>query len=172
MADVTRFEVLAIFEKHRKKPGAPFEDENFLDYLLEAPKQKRAVYDSFSGLRRFNAFIDEAQLHFSIYFSLEDRDANYSLPKFIERVEFLQGSRRSSITSFRNQQKRGFGWNTVVLFNFLLVSGLVVARSNTVVLTVLVAVMVAINVGALALFLRDRAYNKQLLAQLTESSAK
>ena len=172
MAEVTRVEVLAIFEKHRKKPGAPFEDENFLDYLLEAPKQKRAVYDSFSGLRRFNAFVDEAQLHFSIYFSLEDRDANYSLSKFVERVEFLQGSRRSSIASLRNQQKRGFGWSTIVVLNFFLVLGLVFARSNSVVLTVLLAMVVAINVGSLTLFLRDRAYNKQLLALLTEGNAK
>lgn len=172
MSPTIRDEVLALFEKHRKTPGAPFDDEHFLDYLLKVPNQTRAVYNSFSGLRRFNAFIDEVQLHFSVYFSVEDRDANYSLSKFIQRVEFLQTSRRSSLASLRNQLKRGFGWNVVVVLNFLVLVGLGAFHRNLVVAAFFVALAVLVNGGFLWSYLSDRSYNRQLLAQLTGSHSK
>lgn len=172
MSLTVRDEVLAMFEKRRKTPGAPFDSEHFLDYLLEAPKQTRAVYNSFLGLRRFNAFIDEVQLHFSIYFSVGDREANYSLSKFVERVEFLQTSRRSSLASLRNQLKRGFGWNVAVVLNFLLLVSLAAFHRNLIAVIMLFALAVLVNGGLLRFYLSDRAYKKRLLAQLTGNDAK
>jgi hypothetical protein len=109
--------VLRLFERHRKTPGAPFDESHFLDYLLARPKRRHAVYNSFTGLRRFNAFIDAVQLEFSVFFSVKDREANYSLQKFVERVGQLKSSPRSSLASLRNSKRRGFGWHTVVLLN-------------------------------------------------------
>lgn len=114
--------VLRIFECHRTTPGAPFNESNFLDYLLATPKKTRAVHDSFFGLRRYNAFVDEVQIHFSICFSQQDFEAGYTLSKFVDRVAELRSSRRSSIASFRNQRRHGFGWGTIVASNVFAVA--------------------------------------------------
>jgi hypothetical protein len=101
-----RAAVPVLFERHRKTPGAPFDESHFVDYLLAQPKQSRAVYNSFSGLRRYKAFVDEVLLKFSICLSIQDRDANYSLEAFVKRLIALQHSRRSSLASLHNQQRR------------------------------------------------------------------
>lgn len=88
----TRNRILALFEKHRATPNAQYDDDHFLDFLLASPKQKRAVYNSFRGLRRFNAFLDEVQNEFAVCFSIEDRDANYPIDKFVNRIQELQKS--------------------------------------------------------------------------------
>jgi hypothetical protein len=119
MSSNTRQEVLSIFERHRATPGAPYVDGNFLDYLLAAPKAKRAVHNSFRGLRRYNAFIQEVQMQYGIHFSGKDFDANLSLPGFVARVEEIRASRRASLASFRASSRRGFGWHAVVLLNLL-----------------------------------------------------
>ncbi len=72
-----RTRIIQLFEKHRAAPGAPYDEGHFLDFLLRDPKKERAVYNSFSGLRRFNAFLDEVQYELGVCFSLDDRDANY-----------------------------------------------------------------------------------------------
>jgi hypothetical protein len=72
------------------------------------------VYNSFKGLRRYNAFLNDIQLEFGICFSGADFDANYSLPRFVARIAELQASRRSSLNSLRTARKRGFGWHTWV----------------------------------------------------------
>ncbi len=108
--------VLDLFERHRAVPGAPFEEETFLCYLL--PKPNLPSY-SFAGLRRFNRFIDAVQLKCSVCFSLEDRESNYSLDRFVGRIVDLRRSKRSSLASLRNQERHGFGWQVVVIFNFL-----------------------------------------------------
>jgi hypothetical protein len=47
-----RAKVIELFEKHRATPGASFDEQHFLDFLLRGPRKTRAVYDSFRGLRR------------------------------------------------------------------------------------------------------------------------
>jgi hypothetical protein len=108
--------VLELFERHRAVRGAPFEDETFLCYLLPKPNFPS---NSFAGLRRFNRFIDAVQLKYSVCFSLKDREANYSLDRFVSRIVDLRRSKRSSLASLRNQERHGFGWQVVVVFNFL-----------------------------------------------------
>jgi len=118
--DTQRAKVIELFEKHRAAPGAPFEEQHFMEFLLADPKKPRAVYDSFRGLRRFNAFIYDVQLEFAICLSQKDREANYSLDRFVERVIELQASRRGSLTSLKNQIRAGPGWRSLVVANFLL----------------------------------------------------
>jgi hypothetical protein len=107
--------VIELFEKYRAAPGEPYDESHFLDYLLRSPAKPRAVYDSFGGLRRFNAFIDDVQMEFAICLSLQDRDANYSLAKFLQRVAELEKSPRGSLASLANQEKAGAGWQFVVI---------------------------------------------------------
>lgn len=159
--------VLQVFERHRATPGADFDESRFLEHLMARPKGKRAVHNSFAGLRRYNAFIDEVQLHFSICFSLHDFEANYSLHRFVQRVAELQASRRSSLASFRHQQRHGFGWRTVFVGNLLGLSLAVGATRVSPPLALALFLLCALADGVVARFyLRWRAYRTRLLSQL------
>src|SRR5688572_13369508 len=161
--------VLRIFEEHRAVPGAPFEESHFLDFLLAEPKSARAVHNSFSGLRRYNAFIDAVQLHFAICFSVHDFEANYSLSTFVERVAQLQASRRSSLASFRNQQRHGYGWGSVLTISLFAVFVIVAASKLSQVLAAAIALLWSLVVGFCALhFVRWRSYQRRLKALLQE----
>lgn len=96
--------VLQLFESHREAPGAPYDERHFLDFLL-ADGANRGVYNSFKGLRRFNAFWDEVQYEYAIYFSIKDRDANYSLERFVQRIEELIEKPNSSLAALRKPMK-------------------------------------------------------------------
>jgi hypothetical protein len=95
-----RDRVVAIFEKHRIAPETPYEKDHVLDFLLPHREKTSALYDSFRGLRRFNAFIDEIQDEFAICFSMKDRDANYSKDSgFDESRSLRHGSSSPSIAA-------------------------------------------------------------------------
>src|SRR5690554_6224997 len=129
MNEATINTVLELFEKHRKMPGEEFDPDYFFDFLMSKPKGKGAFRNSFLGLRRFNAFWDEVQLEFGVCFSVKDRESDYSLNRFCERIEELQNSNRSSKASLRNRAKYGFEWNVFVFGNAIFV-GLSVAVSG------------------------------------------
>src|SRR5262245_36245708 len=82
-----RARILTLFEQHRARPGTPYDESHFLDFLLPDPQRKHAVHGSFRGLRRYNAFIDDVQLEFAICFSLKDRETDFSVDRFVARVE-------------------------------------------------------------------------------------
>jgi hypothetical protein len=167
MSATIREAVLEVFERHRAAPGTPFDESHFLDYLLAKPRDQRAVHDSFSGLRRYNAFINEVQLRFSICFSLHDFEANYPLHQFVERVAQLRASRRSSLASFRQQQRHGFGWRTVFVGNLLAVSLAVGATRISQPLAVALFLSCVLANGVVGRFyLRWRANPTRLLGQL------
>jgi hypothetical protein len=131
------------------------------------PKGKRAIYNSFSGLWRLNGFIDATQLEFSICFSVKDRDANYSLDDVVMRVGVLPNSKRSSLTSLRNQKKWGFGWHSVFLIDLLLVAACFGAmRLSTWLAVSLVVFTAGINLAVVRLYFRGRMNDKRLLNQL------
>lgn len=98
--------IIELFERHRETPGAPYDENRFLDYFLAEPRQ---LHNSFRGLRRFNAFIEEVQLEFAVCFSLKDWESNYSVKQFAARVAKLQQSPRGSLQSLRNQSNTGSG---------------------------------------------------------------
>lgn len=163
----TQKEVLRLFESHRATPGAPFDHSHFLDYLLAHPGSTRAIYNSFSGLRRFNAFVNEIQLHFGICFSLADRDANYSLEKFSRRVEELRASPRSSLASFRNQRRAGFGWGSIAFLNVLAIGVLIAVSQLSGYFALLLSVPVVLtNVFVVRLAIQSRSYRHKLAARL------
>jgi hypothetical protein len=163
----TRNEVLRFFQSHRAAPETPFDEAHFLDFLLAQPKSKRAVYNSFSGLRRYNAFIDSIQLHFGICFSLADFDANYSLEKFVHRIAQLQSSRRSSLASLHNQRRHGFGSGTVFVLN-LLALGLIALVSGFSIQAAVALLVFAILANGLVIrfYLQWRSYRTRLANRL------
>lgn len=110
-----RARILELFERHRQAPGTPFDESHFLDFLPAAPKRKGALYDSFAGRWRYNAFIDAVQLEFGICYSFRDFEGNYPLERFMQRTAELVASPKSSLASLRNQRQRGFGGQGVLL---------------------------------------------------------
>jgi len=158
--------VLAIFEKHRIAPGTPFDEDHFLDFLLPHPKGKRAVYNSFRGLRRFNAFIDEVQFEFAICFSMEDRDANYPLDRFVDRVNELETSRRSSLASLRSQTRAATEWNVAIVANLVLFAAAAALKNHAWVLALIALAAVLFNSWFLWLSARAKRYHAKLLAKI------
>jgi hypothetical protein len=158
-----RDQILAIFEEHRQTPGAPFEESRFLEFLLSHPKGKRPVHNSFRGLRRYNAFLEQVQMQFCVYFSMQDFDANYSLERFTQRVLELQQSRRSSLASFRSHIRRGFGWNTVFVLSLLGIGASYALWKHVPIAAGLVLLATLIGcTWALRSYLHWRAYHKKL----------
>jgi hypothetical protein len=165
-ADV-REEILTIFERHRQTPGAALDESHFSDYLLADPKGNRSVHNSFRGLRRYNAFIEEVQMHFAIYLSIKDWEANYSLERFVQRVSELQFSRRSSLASFRSHVRRGFGWNTVVVLSLIAATASYGAwQYSRVASSLLLLALVAGNAWALRSYFHWRSYHQALELRL------
>lgn len=164
-----REKILELFEKHRAAPGSSFDESNFLDYLLSNPTSKRAVYNSFRGLRRFNSFLEEVQSEFSICFSLKDREANYALSKFIERVAELREEPNSSLASLRNQIKAGPGWHVLYLLNFILILLLVWLSKFPWIFGPLILCVVLLNLWFLRFAFRERVYHLRLLDKIEAS---
>ena len=155
--------IITIFEKYRKVPGAKYHEENFLDYWVAGPKQKRAVYNSFSGLRRLNAFINEIQLEFSICFSEKDREANYSLDKLVSRIKELKASPNASLASLRNQMKHVADWNLLIVLNAII---FILSLWLKTLVSVILAVL--INCGLLHFYISERNYKKRLFESISQ----
>jgi hypothetical protein len=149
-ATALRARILELFERHRQAPGTPFDEAHFLDFLLAAPKRRRAVYDSFAGLRRYNAFLDDVQLELAVCYSFKDWDGNYPLDRFVARTAELIASPKSSRASLRNQRQRGFGGQGVLLVgNVPLLMLAAATHRHPVAFAVAIALVVALN-GAFA----------------------
>lgn len=172
MSTNTQRVLLELFERHRAEPGAPYEQSHFVDFLLREPRERRAVHNSFVGLRRYNAFLNEVQLHFGVCFSLEDFEASYSLARFVERIEDLQRSPRASLASLRNQERRGFGWGTVFGANFLAVTLVVLAARASIVLAGCLTLLIVVANGiAVRTFIRWRKYQRRLANRISSGSS-
>jgi hypothetical protein len=168
MSTAHRDEIVAIFERHRQTPGADFAESHFIDYLLAHPKGNRSVHNSFLGLRRYNRFIEEVQMHFGVYFSIKDWEANYPLTKFVQRVSELQSSRRSSLASFRSHVRRGFGWNTVLVLSFFGIASIYALWQYSPVASMLIlACLLVGHAWAVKAYLHWRSYHHALEARLT-----
>jgi hypothetical protein len=159
-----RARILELFEKHRALPGAPFDQAHFLDFLLASPKRKDAVRNSFGGLRRFNAFVEEVQFEFGVCLSLRDCEANYSLDRFVERVLELQKTRRGSLMSLNNQIKAGVGWQVLVVANVFLLVMAAWLKGSVFALTAIGLIALVVNIW----FFRLAWNSKRYLAKLKD----
>ena len=161
-----RERVVALFEKHRQTPGASFDESHFLDYLLADPKRRQAVFRSFRGLRRLDAFIRAVQLEFFICFSADDRRSNYPLPDFVHRIAVLRESPRSSLSAWKRQRHSNDGWAGMVAFDLLALLGGALVWPHWWWAGALLLLALIVSGGYLALWLRERAYQKKLLTRL------
>ena len=157
--------IIVIFEAHRKEPGASYDPDHFLDYLLAQPKRKYAVYNSFTGLRRFNAFVDQVQLEYSVYLSQKDRESNYNLDRFVARILELRSSPRSSLASLRNYMKKFIEWHLIFLSNIFLAVPAFAFRESAV-FWLLISCIVIVNCFWFWFYRRDAKYCTRLRQQL------
>lgn len=165
----TRKKVLSLFEAHRETPGAPFDESHFLDYLLANPRQNRAVNNSFKGLRRLNAFRDRLQYEFEIFFSVKDREANYSLDRFVERVEELKNNPASSLASLRSPMK-GKVEGIVVVGPLLFWVPAFVFREHAVIASLLFVSGAGLLGFFVRVYWRERNYLNRLYVKIKTSS--
>lgn len=165
-ANVDRDRVLSIFERHRQSPGSAFDASHFLDFLLDHPRSRGAVRNSFAGLRRFNAFVQDVQLECAVCFSLNDLESGYSLDRFLARVDELRRSPKGSLASLRNQKRAGFGWLGVVLGNLPLVLIAWLLRHHALAQASWLVLMVLLNGWVAVFYWQSRRYIAALEGKL------
>jgi hypothetical protein len=169
--DDVRTRVLALFEQHRRCPGAPFEPARFLGYLMADASGQPVSRDSFAGRWRFYAFIEAVQLAFSVCYSIADLEANPSLDAFVQRTRELMASRRSSLASLRHQGERGFGAQVLFVLDVLAFPVVAALHRWPVAFAVALVALALLN-GAFAwLYLRYRRYHTRLWRQLRDGGA-
>ena len=167
MADASaRNRIVALFEKHRATPGAPYDEHHFTEFLQAEPKGRRGVLEGFHALRRFNAFIDDVQYEFAICFSVHDRQANDSLQKFVERVIELGGSPHRSRGSWKNQLTTGAEWAATVLADIVLLVAAVWLRDHEWALGALGCLAVLVNAWFVRFAWRATVYFRRLQSRI------
>ena len=163
-------EILDIFNKYRQSSDADFKEENFLDHLIPQPKVSGAFRNSFKGLRGYNKFLDEVQYEFGICFSIKDRETNYSLDNFSQRVIQLMKSKRSSLASLRNQMKQPFELNIFLTLNLVGLVSITLLWQFKIVAFVLIAMLFVINVKLIHFYLKEHSYLKKLEQKISSRS--
>jgi len=161
-----RDRVLELFESQRALPGAPFEEAHFLDFLLADPSSIGAVRNTFKGLRRFNKFVDAVQYEFAVCFSTSDFDSNWSVEKFVERIKYLQLSRRGSLQSLNNQERAGANWGAVMIADLILLSLASIFRHTWWVAIPLIVVALSVTVRYFFFARSQAAYRERLRSRI------
>lgn len=170
MNDAVSTKVLELFEKHRKTPGAEFDESRIFDFLQKRPKAKGAFRNSFSGLRRFNAFWDDVQMEFGVCFSMKDWETNYSLDRFSARIEELRKSMRSSKASLKNRASVRFEWNIFIFGNVMLVAIALGLQRIEILSAIIWLGVVLLNYVLVASYLKERKYIKRLEARILDEA--
>ncbi len=154
--DVRR-RVLQIFADCRQAPEAQFDENWFLDHLVEPPAKNRQIRDSFSSTRRYVRFIDAVQSEFAVYFSKKDWDTEFSLGRFVQRIQELRNNPTGSIRSLKNARS-SYDINVVIVSNLLvLVSGWF-SRHIPWLFTIFLAVWILMNCWIFWFYRREKKY--------------
>ena len=162
-----RTRLLTIFEESRQEPGAPFDEQRFLDYLVKQPSKPGRVRDSFAGHRRFVRFVRKVQTEFSVYFSMKDWETNYCLDRFLERIRYLRERPEGSIRSLKNAAAQS-GTNAVITVNVMLLAFMALTYNIRWLFVLIFALWLGFNGWVSWFFLRERKYEKSLLKQINE----
>jgi len=166
---VTQNRVLVLFDEHRQNPSAPFDESHFLDYLVDPPKVLGGFQNSFSALRRYNKFLEAMQLEYSIYFSVKDRDTNFSVENFVSRIERLRRNPNASARSLSNAIKHSDA--PIFVFGNLISVAVLFAVSGMPLVYVLLATVLVLNVLGARFIARSRRYQQRLLKAISESKS-
>jgi hypothetical protein len=111
--------LLAEFEGVRERPGSSFDPERFIHFLMANPDGKRNVHNSFKGKRYFVKFVERIESKFGVCFSNSDLETIVGLSKMTDRVAYLQGTPKSSLTVIANRLRDPFNPNIVIVIMLL-----------------------------------------------------
>jgi len=81
-----RAAIIRSFEEHREKPDAPFEEANFLNFLMADGRALQDLRNGFAGLKRLNAFYETLQLECSVYLDTNETELSWSVGSLAERI--------------------------------------------------------------------------------------
>lgn len=154
--DVRR-RVLQIFADCRQVPEAQFDENRFLDHLVEPPAEHGQIRDSFSSTRRYVRFIDAVQSEFAVYFSEKDWDTDFSLGHFVERIQKLRDSPTGSIRSLNNARS-SYDINVVIVANLLVLVSVWFSRHIPWLFAVFLAVWIVMNCWFFWFYSREKKY--------------
>ncbi len=98
--------VLRVFAEHRDVPDQWFEEERFLDFLVAGGRSLERLRNSFSGLRRVNAFYDSLQLESGVCFELGAEDKNWSVRKLAQHLVKKRQNPAAQKTLVRKRYER------------------------------------------------------------------
>jgi hypothetical protein len=96
--------ILAIFESVREVPGAAYDAEYLVQYLINNPERKIELHNTFKGKRKFNRFMRTIEGEYTICFSLKDHEL-VSLRQWVDRVTYLRSTPKSSLATIANRMK-------------------------------------------------------------------
>jgi hypothetical protein len=164
-----RRRVVALFERHRATPGAPYDERHFMDFLLKERMGRRTVADGLHATRRLNAFINDIQYEFAICFAASERHANHSLQDFVERVVDLGRLRHQMRWRWKDQLTAGLEWAATVLANIVLLIAAVTWRDHAFALAVVGGGAVLVNAWFGACGLRALDYCRRLHSRIAAS---
>lgn len=152
-----RSRVLQIYAACRKSPEAPYDEDRFLDHLLEPPAKPGRINDSFAGTRRLVRFMDSVQADFAVYFSVKDWETRFSLSQFIERIQKLRQNPTGSLRSLENA-KTTYDITIVIVANLIVVALALITRSIEWLFIVFVVTCIAMNCWVFWFYRREKKY--------------
>lgn len=97
--------VLKCFEATRQKPGAPYDDDNFLDALMADGRRLADLHKGLAGMRRLNAFYNKLQTACVVCFEPYEKERDWTLDMLVERIADLKSDinmQRSLVKAYLN----------------------------------------------------------------------
>ncbi len=161
-----RERILKIFQQNRKNPNDVFNEDYFLTYLIPNPSQNhnlKFIHNSFKGNNRHNNFLNDIQIEFGICFSFKDKDKNYKLEEFIERVNNLILNKKASRAALNYRLKHIFHSGRFITQNLvilLFISFLWTINITTKIIAVLI--FLTFNLGAIYFYQKEKKYLNKL----------
>ena len=105
-------------------------------------------------------------MHFAICFSKKDRETNFSLEEFTQRVIKLKSSKRASLASLKNQMAQPFEINIFLILNLIGVFPIVFLWEYRGVVLLLISLLLAINLKLAYFYMKESKYLKSLKSRI------
>jgi hypothetical protein len=161
-----RDKLITLFESTRSMPGAEYDKEHFLDFLIPNPSGTHSIHDSCRGRRLFWKFIDTVQVEFAVCFSTKkdlDCRKQLSIDGLATRILELQNAPQTSLTALdRRQQTAISPQGGILLFNLPIGLLLLVFWSHVALRCVGFVLLVLVNCGILIVLGLEYIYCRRL----------
>ena len=168
--EYVRDRLLQIYADHRQAPEAPFDEDRFINHLLEPPAGRRQIGDSFAGTRRHVRFVYAVQAEFAVFFSNRDWETDFSLDQLVDRIRKLRSNPSGSMRSMKNA-RASYDVNVVIVLNVLVLSLAAISHGIRWLFAVLVVVWVVMNSWMVWFYRREKRYLDDLEVKILALSS-